>query len=80
MTRTRHPDADTLPVSIERSDAIDAAAGLYMLARDYRRQARQRRYAGAANASHRQHLRDTADVYDAAAARVQSVADNAYAS
>jgi hypothetical protein len=70
-------NADVSPVTIERSDAIDAAGALLMMARDYRRQAKSRANGGARNASHRAWLRGAADVYDAAAKRVQRAADDA---
>lgn len=73
----RHDDADTMPVAIERSDAIDAVAGLAMLAANCRRQAKSRSNAGAFHASTRKWLRESADVYDAAAKRVQRAADDA---
>lgn len=73
----RHDEADTRPVAIERSDALDAAGALALAARDCRRQARLRRYAGAHNASFRATLRAQADVYDAAAVRVQRACDEA---
>jgi hypothetical protein len=73
----RHDEADTSLVSIERSDAIDAAAGLQELARRMRREARSRRYSGHWMAAQRAGLRKAADVYDAAARRVQSAADEA---
>jgi hypothetical protein len=73
----RHEGADVSGVTIERSDAIDAAGALLMMARDYRRQARSRRNGGERNARHRAWLRGAADVYDAAAKRVQRAADDA---
>lgn len=77
-TNDFHPDSDTITtVPILRTDAIDAAGALTMMARDYRRQAKSRRYAGPANAGYRLGLRAQADVYDAAAKRVQSAADAA---
>jgi hypothetical protein len=77
---TRHDGADTTPITVERSDAIDAAGALVALARDLRRQAKSRRNAGAHLADHRAHLRRTADVYDAAAYRMQDAADYVVAS
>jgi hypothetical protein len=76
-TDARHEGADTAPVTIERSDAIDAAAALLLMARENRRAAKLRQNAGAGNASHRKWLRDGADVYEAAAARIQAAADAA---
>lgn len=77
--RERHEDADTAPVAIERSDAIDAAAGLALMARENRKAAKSRRNAGSdpASVAHRAWLRSTADVYEAAAKRVQAAADHA---
>lgn len=79
MTNTdlRHADADTMPVSVERSDVIDAVAGLMLMARENRRAAKLRQNAGASNAHHRAWLRSTADTYDAAAKRMQHAADEA---
>lgn len=76
MKTTRHEGADVTPITIERSDAIDAAGGLLLLAEKYRRDARSRRYAGPHNAAQRRGLREAADVYAAAASRVQRAADN----
>lgn len=73
----RHDGADTSPVAIERSDAIDAVAGLQALARANRREAKSRAYAGAHWQRHRAWLRDAADVYDAAASRIQRATDAA---
>lgn len=73
----RHPDADRSMVSVERSDVIDAAAGLALMARENRRAAKLRQNGGPANANHRAWLRQSADVYDAAAKRMQDAADNA---
>jgi hypothetical protein len=73
----RHPEADVSPVSIERSDAIDAAAGLLLLARHARRDAASRRSAGPNMAPYRAGQRAAADVYEAAARRVQRAADEA---
>jgi hypothetical protein len=64
-------------VSVERSDVLDAAAALALMARENRRAAKLRRNAGSSAASHRRWLRETADVYDAAARRMQTAADNA---
>lgn len=76
-TASRHPDADTIPVAIERSDAIDAAAGLLLLARQARRDAASRRSAGPNMALYRAGQRAAAEVYEAAARRVQAAADAA---
>jgi hypothetical protein len=65
------------PVTIERSDAIDAAGALLLMARENRQAAKLRQNAGPANAHHRKWLRDNADVYEAAARRVQSICDAA---
>ena len=73
----RHDEADRSPVTVERSDAIDAAAGLLLLARKTRRAAASRRYAGPSWASHRRGLRDSAKIYDADASRMQRAADEA---
>lgn len=73
----RHNGADTAPVTIERSDAIDAVAGLEALARKNRRKAKSRAYAGPHWARHRAWLRESADVYDAAASRIQRATDAA---
>lgn len=73
----RHADADRSMVSVERSDVIDAAAGLHQMAANYRRQAKSRRNAGAHNKAHRAWLRDVADLYEAAAVRMQRAADDA---
>jgi hypothetical protein len=75
MTIDRHPDADTSLVSVERSDVIDAAAALALMARENRRAAKLRRNAGPGAAAHRAWLRSSADVYEAAASRMQAVAD-----
>ena len=72
---TRHENADRTPVAIERSDAIDAAGALVHLAGVKRREATSRSNAGPDNASHRAWLRAGADVYDAAAYRIQNAAD-----
>jgi hypothetical protein len=71
----RHPDADTSLVSVERSDVIDAAAALALMARENRQASKLRQNGGPANASHRLWLRETADVYDDAARRMQAAAD-----
>jgi hypothetical protein len=76
-TRARHEGADTRPVEIERSDAIDAAAGLLMLARDARRQSMSRRLRGPQFASTREGYRESATIYEMAARRVQAAADEA---
>jgi hypothetical protein len=76
-TNARHEGADVSHVTIERSDAIDAAGALLLMARDYRRQAASRRNAGPNLKPYRAGLRHTADVYEAAAARVQAAADAA---
>jgi hypothetical protein len=76
-TSQRHPEADRNPVAIERSDAIDAAAGLYLMARENRRAAKLRQNAGPHNADHRRWLRTTAATYEAAAGRIQRAADDA---
>jgi hypothetical protein len=73
----RHDDADTSLVSVERSDVIDAAAGLQELARKTRREAQSRRYGGVGWASTRAGMRRAAEVYEAAAARMQRAADEA---
>jgi hypothetical protein len=73
----RHPDADRTLVEIERSDVIDAAAGLLALADKLRREAKLRRNAGPSGGPHRAWLRNGADVYEAAARRVQRAADEA---
>lgn len=73
----RHGGADVRPVNVERSDAIDAAAGLALMARENRRAAKLRANGGPSNAPHRRWLREAADVYDAAAARMQRAADDA---
>jgi hypothetical protein len=75
----RHDDADTRLVSIERSDAIDAAAGLLALADKYRKQARARRNAGSrpGSVAYRAWCRSNAETYEAAARRVQRAADEA---
>jgi hypothetical protein len=73
----RHEGADVSPVTIERSDAIDAAGALLMMARDYRRQAKARANGGPDMATYRRGLRAQADVFEAAARRVQSAADAA---
>jgi hypothetical protein len=72
-----NPDRDTTPVTIERSDAIDAAGALVQMAREYRKQARSRRNGGPHNATHRASLRSWADEAEEAARRVQRVADEA---
>lgn len=66
-----------MPVSVERSDVIDAVAGLMVLADKTRREAKQRRNGGAKMAGYRAHLRKTAAVYDDAAKRMQRAADEA---
>jgi hypothetical protein len=73
----RHPEADTTPITVERSDTIDAAAALAFMARGYRQQATLRRNAGPNMKQHRQWLRSTANVFDAAARRMQTAADEA---
>lgn len=75
MTDLRHAEADTTPVTIEASDAIDAAGALIMMARANRREAKLRRNSGGAMASQRRSLRKAADVYEAAASRIQAAAD-----
>lgn len=71
----RHPEADTTPVQVERSDAIDAAAGLMLLAREHVRRANARENYGPHLAGYRKQLREAARVYRAAAERVQRAAD-----
>jgi hypothetical protein len=71
----RHDDADTRPVTVERSDVIDAAGALVLMARDYRQQARSRANAGPHNAGYREGLRHTANVYEAVGYRLQKAAD-----
>jgi hypothetical protein len=73
----RHEGADVALVSVERSDVIDAAAALGLMARENRRAARVAANAGPARASHRAWLRKTATVYDSAAERMQAAADAA---
>jgi hypothetical protein len=73
----RHRAPDIRPAIIERSDAVDAAAALRALARQNRRAARHRRNAGEHMARQRAGLRESADVYDAAACRVQAAANKA---
>jgi hypothetical protein len=73
----RHEDADTTAVTVERSDVIDAAAGLLLLARQQRRQAKSRQFRGPRWAGYRAGLRQAADVADAAAHRMQRAADEA---
>ncbi len=73
----RHSDADMRPVTIERSDAIDAAAGLALLAKQARTMARARRYSGPEWGITRGLWRRQAEVYDAAALRLQAAADAA---
>lgn len=72
----RHENADLSPVTIERSDALDAAGALLRLAEATRREAKSRRNAGDKNASWRHSLRASADVYDAAAKRVQRATES----
>jgi hypothetical protein len=74
---TRHPEADTSLVTVERSDVIDAAGALLVLASKARRDARSRRNAGAHLAPVRASLRASAEVYEAAARRMQAAADEA---
>lgn len=76
-TDVRHDGADTLAITVERSDAIDAAGALKLMARDYRRQAKSRANGGPALAHYRAGLRSQADVFEAAAARIQRAADEA---
>jgi hypothetical protein len=76
-TNLRHSEADTSPVTIERSDAMDAVAALQALARQNRREAKSRRNGGPAGSPLRAWLRQSADVYEAAAARIQRVTDAA---
>jgi hypothetical protein len=73
----RHPEADTTPTTVERSDAMDAAGALLLMARKYRKDASSRRNAGANLAGYRASLRGSAKVYEAAARRVQRAADAA---
>lgn len=73
----RHNGADTSPVTIERSDAIDAVAGLLALVSEKRREAKSRAYIGPHWARHRAWLRESADVYQAAASRIQRATDAA---
>jgi hypothetical protein len=68
-------DADRTPVTILRTDAIDAAGALTMLAHKTRREVRK--YPGPHLREHRASLRRWADLYEAAAARIQRAADNA---
>lgn len=70
-------DRDHRPVTIERSDAIDAAGALILTATDLRKQAKRRSNGGPRLASHRAWLRTWADQCDEAAARIQRVADEA---
>jgi hypothetical protein len=70
-------DRDTRPVVIERHDAIDAAGAFVVAARALRRQAGLRRNSGPAMASERRWLRQQAIDFEAAAQRVQRVADDA---
>lgn len=72
-----HENADMTPVTILRTDAIDAAGALIQLARTTRRTARSRQYQGSYWAGYRAGLRDAAEVYEAAARRVQIAADGA---
>lgn len=74
----RHENADTRPVTIERSDAIDAAAALLLMADKAERDARSRRYTGPDWATVRRSYRDQAATYRAAAGRVQAAADAAF--
>lgn len=74
-TDNRHPEADTTMVSVERSDVIDAVAGLLLMARENRKAAKLRQNGGPGNSHHRAWLRSTADTYESAASRMQRVAD-----
>jgi len=76
-TELRHTDADVSDVAVERSDVIDAAAGLLLMADTNRKAAKLRANGGPRNAHHRAWLRSNADVYEAAAWRMQRAADNA---
>jgi hypothetical protein len=58
---------------------LDAAAALALMARESRRASKLRHNGGPTNAAHRRWLRETADVYDAAARRMQAAADDALA-
>lgn len=77
-THGRHDGADMSPVTIERSDAIDAAGALLLLARHARRDAASRRWQGPRFAAYRAGQRHAAEVYEAAAKRVQRAADEAF--
>jgi hypothetical protein len=76
-TTNRHPDADRRLIAVERSDAIDAAAALALMARENRNAAKLRENYGPGKASHRRWLRECADVYADAARRMQDAADRA---
>lgn len=73
---TRHHEADQRMVLVERSDAIDAAGALMMMARDARKQARARHNSGPRYIAYRADLREAANIYDAAAERMQAAADS----
>lgn len=68
---------DCRPVVVERGDAITAAGACTQAAVMYRKQARKRSNGGPRLASHRSWLRMMADEMDAAAVRLQAVADEA---
>lgn len=72
---TRHPEADTRPVTIERSDAIDGAGALLALARANEREAAYIHGYSVAQSARRRTLTEGAQVYRSAAARLQDVAD-----
>lgn len=71
----RHEDADTRLVSIERSDAIDAAGALLREALRTEKDARARRLQGDRFAGTRRGMREQARVYRSAARRLQAAAD-----
>lgn len=73
----RHEGADPTPVTVERSDAIDAAGALQSLASGREREARSRGWSGPRFAHVRAQLRAEAAVYRAAADRMQRAADTA---
>jgi hypothetical protein len=77
MTDKRHDGADTRLVSVERSDVIDAAAGLMLMASTYRQAVNLRKNGGPENKAHRAWLRSTANTYESAAQRLQRTADSA---
>lgn len=77
MWTERHAEADTTPVIIERSDALDAAAALAQMADGERRLSKARHYSGPDYKTQRAWLRDTAKIYDAASRRVQRACDEA---